>query len=340
MELGDISVSFVLLMQRAVETLGKDPEPVLVQYGLDRERRAQAGVRISIPRFMRLGHDLIELTGTPHLGLIMGSALRWSDLGPVGLAACSAPTLGQAMSVAINFERLGSKNRRGHSRYLVEDGRGIAQFYSLTPYNAYNQFVVDCILASWHALSQQLIRQDDLVVRAEIEFPAPAYQDQYADYLPFPVHFGAERNALIFRRRAVETPLASHNPAVHNEAVQLCYQALQALDEQIACREKVIKATLPLMNGRVPRFEEVAEQLGLSPWTLRRRLADEGYTFQAVVDQVRRDLAETYVKSTRYTMSEIAYRLGFTSPPAFFRAFRRWFGTSPKAYRALHISRE
>lgn len=334
MELGDISVSFVLLMQRAVEALGEDPEPVFIKYGLDREKRAQAGARISIPRFMRIGHELICLTGAPHLGLIMGCALQWSDLGPVGLAASSAPTLGQAMSVAINFERLGSKNRRGHSRYLTDSGHGIAHFYSLTPYNAYNRFVVDCILASWHVLSQQLTHQTDLVVRAEIEFDAPDYADRYGEYLPFPVHFGAERNALIFRRRAVDLPLKSYNPAVHNEAVQLCYRALQALDEQVACREKVIKATLPLLNGRVPRFEEVAEQLGLSPWTLRRRLADEGYTFQSVVDQVRRDLAETYVKSTRYSMSEIAYRLGFASPPAFFRAFRRWFRISPKAYRA------
>ncbi|WP_369602071.1 AraC family transcriptional regulator [Hahella sp. SMD15-11] len=334
MELGDISVSFVLTMQRAVLALGHDPEPVLARYGLDREKRAQPGFRLSIPRFMRIGHDLMTLTGRPDIGLITGRITHWSDLGPVGLAAMSAPTLGQAMRVAINFERLGSKNRKGHSHYSEENGRGLARFYSLTPYNDYNRFVVDCILASWYQLALTATGETDLVHHAEIEFERPDYADRYAEHLPFPIRFGAKRNAVVFRRRATQWPLCTHNPAVHNLSVQWCHEELNKLDRESAYRERVAKAALSRFNGGPPRLEEIAEQLGMSPWTLRRRLADEGITYQEIVDAVRKDLAETYVKSTDLTMSEIAYRLGFASPPAFFRAFRRWFGLTPKLYRS------
>ncbi|NWE50055.1 AraC family transcriptional regulator ligand-binding domain-containing protein, partial [Pseudomonas gingeri] len=79
MRLGDLSVGFVHSLADAVRESGADPQALLEQYGLDPARLAEPGARLSIPRYMRLGHAAIQLTGNPALGLHMGRLSRLSQ---------------------------------------------------------------------------------------------------------------------------------------------------------------------------------------------------------------------------------------------------------------------
>ena len=147
--LGDLSVGFVHSLADAVRSFGQNPEPLLEQYGLDPARLAEPGARLSIPRYMRLGHAAIQLTGEPGLGLHMGRLSRISQTGLAGVTAAQAPTVREAARCLIRFEALYGSNYRGQSSFL-EDAQGAwLRFYSISPYNAYNRFVVDSILASW-----------------------------------------------------------------------------------------------------------------------------------------------------------------------------------------------
>jgi AraC-like DNA-binding protein len=83
----------------------------------------------------------------------------------------------------------------------------------------------------------------------------------------------------------------------------------------------------------LPLVEDVAEALGVPRWTLQRRLADHGYTFSETVDLVRKTLAEHYVRRSFVPLLDVAEALGYSELSAFSRAFRRWFGVSPSAFR-------
>ena len=76
--------------------LGHDPEPLLRRYGLDATRLGEAGARLSIPRYMHLGHAAIEMSGEAALGLRMGRLSRLAHAGLAGVTAAQAPTLGEA----------------------------------------------------------------------------------------------------------------------------------------------------------------------------------------------------------------------------------------------------
>ena len=89
-----------------------------------------------------------------------------------------------------------------------------------------------------------------------------------------------------------------------------------------------------LARGDRPDREALARTLGMSGRTLARRLAAEGEQFSDVVDGVRRRLAERLIADPRLDVGEIADRVGFADPAAFGKAFRRWFGVSPSAFRA------
>ena len=88
-----------------------------------------------------------------------------------------------------------------------------------------------------------------------------------------------------------------------------------------------------LLLAGEPPLETVAEQLGLAPWSLQRRLRDEGLSFSQLVDGVRRELATHYLGQPQLPISQLAPLLGYSEASAFSRAFRRWFGVGPRQWR-------
>ena len=194
--LGDLSVGFVQPLGEALQQLGHDPAPLLRRYGLDHPRLAEAGARLSIPRYMHLGHAAIELCGEPALGLHMGRLSRLAQAGLAGVTAAQAPTLGEAARALLHFEPLYAANYRGQSSFQ-EDAHGAwLRFYSISPYNAYNRFVVDSLLAGWLAQLSHLAGHSVQAERMEIEFQAPSYAAQYRALSATPVQFGASSNQL------------------------------------------------------------------------------------------------------------------------------------------------
>jgi AraC-like DNA-binding protein len=83
----------------------------------------------------------------------------------------------------------------------------------------------------------------------------------------------------------------------------------------------------------VPKAQAIARRLGMSERTLQRRLADEGLSFQKLVDEARRELAEGLLVRSDYSLAEVAFLTGFSEQSAFNRAFKRWLDQTPAAYR-------
>lgn len=337
MRLGDLSVGFVHSLADAVRSHGQDPVPLLEQYGLDSARLAEAGARLSIPRYMRLGHGAIQLTGDPALGLRMGRLSRLSQAGLAGVTAAQAPTVREAARCLTRFEALYGSNYRGQSSFREDADGAWLRFYSISPYNAYNRFVVDSIISGWLQQLSNLAGQALHAQRIDIEFQQPDYHEAYALLGPATVHFGAERNQLRLDQASLALRNPEHCPSTWRHLLLLCERELEQLTRTRSLRERIIQLLGPLLNGgREPDLEEVAARLKLPTWTLRRKLAEEGTQFRAILNDTRRDLAMTYIRDTELAFGEIAYLLGFASAEAFQRAFKRWNGQTPGEFRRSH----
>ena len=334
MRLGDLSVGFVQQLADAVRSYGHDPQPLLNQYGLDAARLSQPLARLSIPRYMRLGHAAIALTQQPALGLRMGQLSRLSQAGLAGVTAAQAPTVREAARTLIRFEALYGSNYRGQSS-LHEDARGAwLRFYSISPYNAYNRFVVDSIISGWlHQLSS--VAGTTLISEhIDIEFSEPDYAEQYRHLSHHPLHFRADINQLRLNHDALDLRNAQHCPSTWSCLLLMCERELEQLTRTRSLRERITQLLGPLLNGgREPDLEEVAARLKLPTWTLRRKLTEEGTQFRAILNDTRRDLAMTYIRDTELAFGEIAYLLGFASAEAFQRAFKRWNAETPGEFR-------
>lgn len=93
----------------------------------------------------------------------------------------------------------------------------------------------------------------------------------------------------------------------------------------------------PLRRSRPTSWEDIAEILQMTSRTLRTRLGEQGRSFQAILDDLRHQLALDYLGKSDLSLAEISALVGFTDPSNFQRAFKKWTGTSPSEYRSAHV---
>src|SRR5262249_43581013 len=132
-------------------------------------------------------------------------------------------------------------------------------------------------------------------------------------------------------------PFLTHNPdLLATIAPQLEAELKRALASR-AIGERVKGILKPLLAGRRPGIDDVARELALSSRTLQRRLAEDGASFQQLLQDARRELARHYLLHSTLELTETAYLLGYEDAHSFFRAFHEWEGDSPGEWRARHV---
>ena len=332
LSLGDISVSLAKVILHTLEQYGFAVSDIQKRFNLNDEFLDNPNTRISIPKYMHLGHHAARLTSNPAIGLEFGKNTLDSSVGLAGFAASCAPTLGQALGLSIDMERLNSHNSRGQSSHFIDEGRLHCQFYSISPYNQFNHFVVDTMLATWWSFIKRHCTSASCH-HIEIEYPRPKYANVFEEFFECPVLFNQGRNALILKRGHEQHPLAQSHQGTFTKLKSLCEEEALRWQTGSTIADQVIDLISANLSGTPPEIETIARMLGMSGWTLRRRLAKEGKHFQTLLDNTRNALAQTYVRDTEHNFTEIAFLLGFSSPSAFQRAFKRWTQLSPGAFR-------
>ncbi|KTS78628.1 AraC family transcriptional regulator [Pseudomonas oryzihabitans] len=335
LRLGDLSTGFVLALAAAVSSRGGNADGLLTRFGLTAARLAEPGGRLSIPHFMRLGHAALELTGDPALGLAMGRAMRPAFLGLAGVTVAQAPDVRHAAETLLHLEPLYGRNYRGHSRWAAQGRDAWLHFYSISPYNDYNRFVVDAVLGAWLAVLGAVAGQALQPRRVLIEYAAPANPAPYEAAFGCAVEFGAAENALLLDTATLALPGTDHCPATWRQLLALSEAEHGRLTRTRGLTERVVEVMGPLLRHGEPTLEQIATRLRLPSWTLRRKLAEEGTQYRALLNLTRRDLALAYIRDTEASFGEIAYLLGFASPAAFQRAFKRWTEQTPGDWRRL-----
>lgn len=163
-----------------------------------------------------------------------------------------------------------------------------------------------------------------------------ANRRMFEQHFNCPVKFGARHNMLVFRSEDLAQPFVTHNPdLLEMVAPQLDAELKQQFADR-SLREQVKGILKKFLAGQRPRLEDVAVELRVSTRTLQRRLLAERITFQDLVEEARRELAQHYLLQSSLELNETAYLLGYEDPNSFFRAFHRWEGTTPGEWRSAH----
>lgn len=157
---------------------------------------------------------------------------------------------------------------------------------------------------------------------------------EYAAVLGCPVRVRASWNGWAMSKADMSLALKRRDPALSRWLERQASEILARLPADGDVRDEVRSVLSTQLTSGDMRIDAVARRLATTPRTLQRRLARAGTSFDALCDDARKQAARTYLADTTLTIGEVTYLLGYSEPTAFHRAFRRWHGTTPQAFRA------
>lgn len=338
-EEGSVRMAPLLVVPALLREMGLDPVPVIAEAGLDPSLFADPDNTIPFTDGGRLLALCASRTGCPHLGLLMGERQGLSVLGPLGHLARHAPDLGTALRDIILFLHV-------HDRGAVPALR-ISGDRALLGYTIYQSEVpgtlqiYDAAVAIIYRLLQELSGPGWEASEVRLCHPLPADIKPYRRIYRTRLRFGAECYGVVFETACLDRPVAGADPVVYRRTLQQI-SALSALDsgDIVGQIRRVLRRLLVGGAGKVDTsLAEVARMFSLHPRTLNRRLRDQGTSFKALIDALRYEMARQLLRDTCLPAAEIAAALDYSEPSAFNRAFRRWSGMAPLAWRAAEPPR-
>jgi AraC-like DNA-binding protein len=185
-----------------------------------------------------------------------------------------------------------------------------------------------------HGVASWLVGQKIPLLEVEFDFPRPPRASDYLYLFPGPVQFGRERTSMSFDATYLDMTIRRHKADLKRFLARAPEDWIfVSFAEQLVSHR--VRQYLAGCLPTIPTIEVVAQDLHFSVRTLCRRLSAEGTTFQAIKDELRRDLAIQRLMRSSDAIGAIAYDVGFDDPTAFHRAFRHWTGSTPQAYRKM-----
>jgi len=195
------------------------------------------------------------------------------------------------------------------------------------------EFIYVMLLGSFIDLLQKLGVRDLSGVTVRLPYDAPAWSDRYHAYFAgVKLEFGDEVLQIDLPNHILDRPCLTSDEFAYRNAIRECEAILTRATGDGQWSDYVV-ARLLENKASFPTLEHIAEVSGMSARTLIRHLKAEGTHFQALVDDVRKDLACWQLLNTRDSVESIAEQLGFVDTSNFARVFRRWFACTPSAFR-------
>lgn len=303
-----------------------DPGTVLEAIGLNAADVSDADQRIPYRAAAKLFAECYRQTRVEHIGLVAGRAWRLTDLGPLGELVLNSATAGEALGTLVAYHQL---NAQGGAAYLVQRARTVELGYALFHPGVDEAAVVaDAVLAMGAGFVRELCGAHWRPIAVHLPRKEPADMHPYRALFRCPVHFNAERAVLVFEPAVMACPVVGADQG-RRQAVEAQVQRL--LDSAFV--PSVYRAVrMQLMQGWAAG-DVIAQQLHLQRRTFNRRLAQSGLTYQGVLDEVRYGVSRQLLRDTELAVIDVAAALGYGDSGNFSRAFNRWSGQSPTAWR-------
>ena len=286
--------------------------------------------RIPVQTALELLERAVALTGDPAFGLRAALEADVGDFELLEYVAASSPTLGESIPIIQRYVRL--LNDVLEVELERHAGHAILRFRSRV---ALTRAAADFQLAAFY---RGFVR--GVFSKAECSREIWRTHGQPADPSPYlrafegaALRFGAPCDAIVIEERLLERDFGDTDPKLHELLRRMAEERVAELPFAEPVTQRVRLTIAAELRGGNPSVECVAQRMHMSRRTLARKLESEGTCFKAVLDDLRRGLAQRYLALDDLGVSEVAAMLGFSDSAAFHRAFRRWCNQSPSEYR-------
>lgn len=270
------------------------------------------------------GDDVALLSAYADLGHL-------DNLGVLGLAIKTAPTLRQSLKRVERFFRLVTDTASYHL-----DEAGDPAFFVFKPQAAHNrtlEFRNEAALTGFAMNMRRFAGPQFAIEFVSFRHSCRGDQSRYAALFGSPVHFDADRDVIAVRPEILDLSNRLGDEAVSNFLTGHLETEFQSLKDDTSLGDTLVHRLTPNLSNGLPQAASVAREMGMSERTLYRRLAEDGLTFREVVGRAQSALAQEMLRESNASIAEVAFLTGFSEQSTFTRAFKRWNGQAPAQFR-------
>jgi AraC-like DNA-binding protein len=266
----------------------------------------------------------------PGWHLALAERLSIQAHGPLGFAVVTAPDLRAAVEILIRFFGI-----RGPFLWLAgstEDDQFVVRMYETSDLGEQRATLIELALQSIQSLLERPLGREMHGAHVSFGYPAPGYVENLEHAFHADVSFDASGHKLSFPASWLDQPCVLHDGAMHRYLLMRCEEELQTtlgkLPAEITIRQAILASP-----ENPPGLGEIAASQNTTPRTLIRRLKRGNTSYNQILEDVRKTLAVDLLLHSNFTVTSVAYRLGYKDPSNFGRAFRSWVGMSPGKFR-------
>ncbi len=297
-------------------------------------RRFDAGGLLTLPvrQMLELLEDVADAAGIDDLGLRVGARYHPADWGAYGYLFLNSPTVLQALRSWVRVTR--EEQQGAHAQLSLRDDGIRLEYVVVQPANLRRRQDAEMTLAVLLQAVRVVAGAATVPLAVHFEHRRPRNTAPHRSFFKAPLHFGTGVNAIVFDRRLAALAIPNADDRLLGVVSQFIGEAKQATRGVATTIVDLVGFALrPLLASGQPTLAAVSKQLGMSRRSIQRRLGEAGLGFDACLAAVRTTLAQEMLRTPDLEVKEIAFLLGFSGSPAFCRAFKRWVGEPPDAYR-------
>lgn len=329
-EPGTIAICFVAAALQSVRARDLNADELLANVGLSSSLLQVPQARVSAQHYGALWRTIALALDDEFFGQD-SRRMKAGSFAMLCHSVLSCKSLGHALDRSLRFYALLLDDISGTCEHNAHEARII--LHERAAGAGQRVFAHELLLMLLYGVACWLVGRRIPILRTEFSYPEPAHSAEYRLMYSAELSFNRPNTLISFDASYLDLPIVQNERSIKEflrtapESILVKYKNGSSLTARIRRR---LRQFLP---GEVPDFESLADELNMTPATMRRRLHEEGESFQSIKDQLRRDLAIGYLSHSNRSVMDIALELGFSERSAFHRAFRKWTGASPGEFR-------
>jgi AraC-like DNA-binding protein len=308
---------------------GRDPNPVIREAGVD-PRLFDDGTNV-IPH-AALGRLLtlcVARTNCPHFGLLVGQRATILSLGMVGRLMQHSHTVGDALRALVS--NLSTQDRMVVPSLVSRDGTALLTFATYQAESGGGTQILDTALGVTANSLRTLCGSGWKPSEVLVSRAAPADQAPYRHHFRAPVRFNQESASIVFPAHDLDLRIAGADPMTRAMLEEKIQQLKGAQGAEFS--DDIRRLLRTRLTGTHCSVDDIALLLTMHRRTMSRRLKGSGMSYRTITNEIRFGIARQLLQDTQVPFADISVALGYSEASAFARAFRRWSGQTPTAWR-------
>ncbi len=323
------SAPAVSITLKIIESYGIDPARLLKNLDIDPKLIEDPSARFSYAKIDQLWLDAVTIAGDPCFGLRAAKYWHPSQMGALGYAWLASSSMHTALN---RFSRYMAILTEGATLDISETEQQLCVQLNYKAISMQQPTRTDSFMAMLLAMCRANCGENFHPVSVSFTHEEPADSSEFYALFECPIHFNAADNRFCLSKQLADEHLISSNPRLAQLSDQIIIETLAQLDKSHVI-EQVKAEILHQLPSGIVSDASVAKALLTTSRSLQRKLHKEGTTFKAILNELRSELATSYLQDSHFSLLEVAFMLGFAEYSSFSRAFKRWTGVAPSHFR-------